>query len=59
MDDAQANGMSAEKCAEKIFSALRKQKEEVYIGGKEILAVYIKRFFPSVFSKILRKVKVR
>ena len=59
MDDAQANGMSAEKCAEKIFSALRKQKEEVYIGGKEIFAVYIKRFFPTVFSKILRKVKVR
>jgi short-subunit dehydrogenase len=59
MDEAQANGMSAEKCADQIFSALRKRKEEVYIGGKETLAVYIKRLFPSVFSKILRKVKVR
>ncbi len=59
MDDAQANGMSAEKCADKIFFALRKQKEEAYIGGKEIFAVYLKRFFPTVFSKMLRKVKVR
>ncbi len=59
MDDAQANGMSAEKCADQIFSALRTQKEEVYIGGKETFAVHIKRFFPFIFSKILRKVKVR
>lgn len=59
MDEAQANGMSAEKCADQIFSALRKRKEEVNIGGKETLAIYIKRFFPSIFSRILRKVKVR
>jgi len=59
MDDAQANGMSAETCAEQIYTALRKRKEEVYIGGKEVLAVYLKRFFPALFSKILRKAKVR
>jgi short-subunit dehydrogenase len=59
MDDAQANGMSAETCAEQIYTALRKRKEEVYIGGKEVLAVYLKRFSPALFSKILRKAKVR
>jgi dehydrogenase/reductase SDR family member 7B len=59
MDDAQANGMSAETCAHKIYNALHKQKEEVNIGGKEILAVYVKRLFPSLFSKIIRKAKVR
>lgn len=59
MDEAQDKGMSPEACAEKIYSAIRTKKEEVYIGGKETLAVYLKRFFPGIFSKILRKAKVR
>ncbi|MGY6743003.1 MAG: SDR family oxidoreductase [Cecembia sp.] len=59
MDEAQDKGMSPEKCAEEIFKALEKRKEEVLIGGKEKYAVYLKRFFPGLFSKILRKAKVR
>lgn len=59
MDEAQAKGMSPEACAEEIFSALSRNKEEVLIGGKEKYAVYLKRFFPGIFSKILRKAKVR
>lgn len=59
MDDAQANGMSPEKCADEIFSAMTRKKEEVYIGGKETMALYIKRFFPTILSKIIRKAKVR
>jgi dehydrogenase/reductase SDR family protein 7B len=59
MDEAQDKGMRPEACAEKIYSAIRTKKEEVYIGGKETLAVYLKRFFPGIFSKILRKAKVR
>jgi short-subunit dehydrogenase len=58
MDDAQANGMTAETCAQKIISAINKEKEEVYIGGKEIYGVALKRFFPKLFSKLLRKAKV-
>jgi hypothetical protein len=37
---------------------VRKEKEEVVFGGTEILAVYIKRFFPSLLSKIIRSAKV-
>ncbi|OOG77053.1 SDR family oxidoreductase [Algoriphagus sp. A40] len=59
MDEAQANGMSPEDCAAEIFSAITQKKEEVYIGGKETMAIYLKRFLPSVFSKIIRKAKVR
>ncbi len=59
MDQAQDQGMSPEACAEAIFNALVKKKEEVYIGGKETLAVYLKRFLPGVFSRILRTAKVR
>ncbi len=59
MDQAQDQGMSPEACAEAIFRALVKKKEEVYIGGKETLAVYLKRFLPGLFSRILRTAKVR
>ena len=59
MDEAQANGMSPEAFAKKLFKAIQKKKEEVYIGGKETLAVYLKRFLPGVFSKIIQKAKVR
>ncbi|MEP2772476.1 MAG: SDR family oxidoreductase [Fulvivirga sp.] len=59
MDEAQAKGMSAAKCARKIARAIRRQKREVYIGGKEVYGVYLKRFFPALFARILRKAKVR
>jgi dehydrogenase/reductase SDR family member 7B len=58
MDDAQANGMSANECALEILKAIKSGKEEVYIGGKEKYAVLFKRFFPGLFSKIVRKAKV-
>ena len=59
MDKAQASGMEAAVCAQKIIRAIKKEKEEVYIGGIEKYGVYLKRFFPAVFSKIVRKVPVR
>jgi dehydrogenase/reductase SDR family protein 7B len=59
MDEAQAKGMSPEACASEIYSAITRNKEEVYIGGKETFAVHLKRFFPAIFSKIIKKAKVR
>lgn len=59
MDDLQSKGMAVEKCAAEIVRAMQGEREEVYIGGKEIILVYVKRFLPSVFSKIIRKVVVR
>jgi len=58
MDDAQENGMSPEECAKQMIKAINAKKEEVYIGGKETKSVLLKRFFPKLFSKIIRKAKV-
>ncbi|MCY1505077.1 putative oxidoreductase SadH [compost metagenome] len=58
MDNAQENGMAAGECALKIIKAIEKQKFEVYIGGKETIGVWIKRFFPRRFAGIIRKAKV-
>lgn len=59
MDEATDKGMAPDDLAEKILKAVAKGKEEVYFGGKEVLAVYLKRFFPLYLSAILKKAKVR
>ena len=57
MDESQDKGLSPEACAAQIIRAIEKNREEVYIGGKELRAVWVKRFFPNLFSKIIRKQK--
>lgn len=57
MDQGQDTGISAEKCARKYVNAIRKDKKEVLIGSKELLMVYIHKFFPGLFYKLARKIK--
>mgnify|MGYP001951785644 CR=1 FL=1 len=57
-NDAIANGISPEVLAKKYIKALRKNKREVWIGKKEVFAIYVKRFFPGLFARIIRNVKV-
>jgi len=59
MDDAQAKGMLAEDFAKKAIKGIRQGKAELYIGGKERFAIYLRRFFPGLFRKIISKAKVR
>jgi short-subunit dehydrogenase len=55
MDHNQATGMSAQECVKQLFHAVEKNKKEILIGNKEILAAKIKRFAPWLFWKIIRK----
>jgi dehydrogenase/reductase SDR family member 7B len=58
MDEATDNGMPPEVLAEKVIRALSNNKQEVWIGGKETIGVYIKRFFPRLFSTMIARAKV-
>ena len=58
MDETIAKGMPAEVCARHILNALHKRKEEVSIARYEKIALYLKRFTPGLFSKLIRKAKV-
>ena len=58
MDEGQDNGVLAADCARQIVAAINQNKEEVYIGGKEVKGVWFKRFFPLKFSKYMRTAKV-
>jgi len=55
MDESHEKAMSAEECAKQIISGILNNKEEVFVGGKELMIVKIKRFFPNLFSRIIRK----
>ncbi len=57
MDHNQATGMSAEECVKQLLVATVKKKKEVLIGNKEIKAVTLKRFFPALFWKVIKKQK--
>jgi short-subunit dehydrogenase len=59
MDEGQYKGKPAEWCARKTVRAIERGKEEVYIGGREVMAVYLKRFVPGLLSRIMRTAKVR
>jgi short-subunit dehydrogenase len=55
MDTNQQNGVSAEICAQRIVLGIQNNKSEIYVGRKEVLGVYLKRFFPKILEKIILK----
>lgn len=57
LDPGQKNGMSSDDAARIITNAIAKGKREVLVGRKELLMVYIKRFFPGLCASLARKIK--
>ncbi|TND08246.1 MAG: short-chain dehydrogenase/reductase SDR [Bacteroidetes bacterium] len=57
MDQGQAEGMPADVCAKQIIEAMLANKEEALIGGRELKAVWLKRIFPGIFARVIRKQK--
>lgn len=60
MDHATSKGLTKEECSRQIIAAIKADKEEVIVSNfKEKFGVYVKRFFPSLFSVMIRKIAVR
>lgn len=55
-DGTHQSGISAEHCATAIVRAVACGREEIYIG-REAYAIYVKRFLPWLFSRIVRRMK--
>jgi len=58
-DAATQNGITPELAAKKMVSAIENDKFEVYVGGKEVKGIYLKRFFPKLLHKMVLKSQVR
>jgi short-subunit dehydrogenase len=54
MDRNQERGLPPDRCAHLIIKAVAAGKQETVIGGREIIGVYLKRFVPGLFSRLVR-----
>jgi short-subunit dehydrogenase len=57
LDATTARGISPEHCAAAILRGIARDREEIAVGGKEVAAIYLKRFAPWLFSRIARQMK--
>ena len=57
-DPDKESGMPPEDCADTIARAIEHNKDEIYVGGWEIIGVYAKRFVPSLFNAAIRRMDV-
>ena len=57
MDPGQAGGLSPQAAAQKIARAFDQGRREVLVGRKELIMVYIKRFFPGLCARLSMKIK--
>jgi short-subunit dehydrogenase len=57
MDHGQEGGITAKKCAQKIVKGVKKNKKEIYIGGIDLSMIYLKRYIPALYYRLVWKVK--
>jgi short-subunit dehydrogenase len=56
-DRTHVDGITAEECARAIVRGVARGKDEIHVGGKEVLGIYLKRYAPWLLSRIIRKMK--
>lgn len=56
-DPGQEKGLDPAVLAEKIIKGIRKEKLEITAGGGETNGIWVSRFFPNLFAKIIRNKK--
>jgi short-subunit dehydrogenase len=59
MDELIAGGLASDACARHIVNAIERRRREVYIGQKEVLAVYFNRWAPNLFHPFLRNATLK
>lgn len=57
LDEGQQSGITAEQSANQIIKAIVSNKKEALIGGRELMMVHIRRWFPALAYRIVRKIK--
>jgi short-subunit dehydrogenase len=55
---ANVHGISAAECARAMVDGIARRPREVYVGGKEIAGIYLRRYAPGVLARLLRRVPV-
>ncbi len=59
MDPGLDKGITPQKAALTIIRGIRKNKREIKVGGSELIMLYIRKYFPSIFFNIASKIETR
>ena len=52
-DEVIERGLDPRRCAKAIATAVARERSELHVGGKEIYAIYLKRFAPKLIERIV------
>lgn len=55
--ETNAGGISPDVCARAIADGIAKAPREVYVGGREVAGIYLRRYAPGVLASLLTRVK--
>jgi short-subunit dehydrogenase len=58
IDPGQQKGITPQECAKRMLIAIERKQSEAYIGGIEAGGCYLKRFFPKIMERVIRKWKI-
>lgn len=58
MDALQAGGMPPAECARRVLDALDGERAQLVVAGREGLVAPLYRFFPSLYRRLVRRMKV-
>jgi len=58
-DEATQKGLTVDSFSKKMIRAIERKKYEAYIGQKEVMGIYLKRFFPRLLHKVVLRSTVR
>ena len=59
LDEGQAKSMGIEEASKKIVKGILKEKKEIMLGGKSLLMVHIRRWFPRLFYYLSTKISAK
>jgi short-subunit dehydrogenase len=54
-DRPKGRGIGAPACAAAIVRAVAREKDEIHVGGKEVWGIRLKRWFPGLFARLVRR----
>lgn len=58
-DQATSRGLTVLAFGKKMIRAIERKKFEAYIGKKEVIGIYLKRFFPKLLHRVVLRSTVR
>jgi hypothetical protein len=58
MDEAQEAGIAPDECAKRMVKAVQQGRDQVIIAGREGAGIYLKRWSPALYRRLIRKMKV-